>query len=190
VINLASCEKDDEKKKGTLHVKTEIPATGAQISPSASPSSGLGSLSVSYDTKGGVLNYAITWSGLSDSVIAIRICGPAPVSYSSLNTLFSGWTVQPTFKPLADTTTPYIYLQQFTAGNTTTSSGVAKGLYPSSGSFTGSLLVDGVKIKESDLLNNLFYITIHTKTILPAVPSPSNLLYRWFGEVRAQIKFQ
>ncbi len=46
-----------------------------------------------------------------------------------------------------------------------------------SGSKSGTMLVDGVVIKENDLLNGFYYINIHTA----AYPG---------GEIRGQIKFQ
>lgn len=49
--------------------------------------------------------------------------------------------------------------------------------FPASGTYSGSLLVDGVVVKEVDLLNGLYYLNIHTATY------PS-------GELRGQIKFQ
>ncbi len=49
--------------------------------------------------------------------------------------------------------------------------------FPATGSFTGSLKVDGVVVKEVDLLNGLFYVNIHTA----AFPG---------GEIRGQIRFQ
>jgi hypothetical protein len=45
------------------------------------------------------------------------------------------------------------------------------------GSYSGTLLVDGVVIKEQDLLNGLYYVLIRTAA------NPG-------GEIRAQIKFQ
>ena len=45
------------------------------------------------------------------------------------------------------------------------------------GTYSGTLLIDGVVIREEDLLNNLYYVLIRTATY-PA------------GEIRAQIKFQ
>jgi hypothetical protein len=45
-----------------------------------------------------------------------------------------------------------------------------------SGSYTGNVLIDGVKFKESDLLSGLYYINMHTDT-------------NKGGEIRGQIKF-
>lgn len=178
LAGFSSCEKESEKTKVFFYTKSDIPMTGAQVVP-ATPSSGVGSLSVSYDKRSKVLNYSMTWTGLSDSVIAIRINGPAPTGYSSLNTAFTG------ANPTSYTTTPYLVIQQFTGGT----SAPFKPMFPSAGTYSGSLTVDGNKFKEADLLNHQYYVTIHTKTILP-VASPGNLLYRWFGEIRAQIVFQ
>jgi hypothetical protein len=46
-----------------------------------------------------------------------------------------------------------------------------------SGSYSGSLLIDGVAIKEENLLNGLYYWNIHTATY-------------GGGEIRGQIRFQ
>ena len=46
-----------------------------------------------------------------------------------------------------------------------------------SGSYSGSLLIDGVAIKEENLLNGLYYWNIHTTTY-------------GGGEIRGQIRFQ
>jgi hypothetical protein len=48
--------------------------------------------------------------------------------------------------------------------------------FPASGSYTGSMTVDNITVKEQDLLNGLYYMNIHTSTY-PA------------GEIRGQIKF-
>lgn len=182
LAGLASCEKDSEKEKVNYYAKSDIPMTGAQIAPTPSPSTGTGKLSVTYDKRGKVLNYTLSWTGLSDSVIAIRLNGPAPTGYSALD---------PTFNPPTNpvpanwglyTTTPYKVIQVFTGT-------APKALYPATGSFTGSINIDDVKVRELDLLNNLYYFTIHTKTMLP-VAAPGSYLYRWFGEIRAQVVFQ
>ena len=172
----SSCEKDSEKEKVNFYTKSDIPMTGAQIAPAQSPSTGSGKLTVSYDKRGRVLNYKLSWTGLSDSVIAIRLNGPAPLGYSALDPTFTG------ANPTAFTTSPYKVIQIFTGT-------APKALYPATGSFTGSVNIDDVKVREQDLLNYLYYFTIHTKTSLP-VAAPGNFLYRWFGEIRGQVVFQ
>lgn len=177
-LGLMACEKESDKQKVNLNQKSDIPITGAQIVP-ASPSPGSGKLSVSYDRRNKLLYYSLNWTGLTDSVIAIRINGPSPVGFSALNTAFTG------ANPTSFATTPYVVIQQFTGGT----SAPFKALYPSTGSFSGTLPVDGFKVKEADLLNNMYYVTIHTKTILPG-SAPASLFFRWYGEIRAQIVFQ
>ncbi|MFN4315017.1 MAG: CHRD domain-containing protein [Chitinophagaceae bacterium] len=179
ITGFTSCEKDSEKDKVNLYQKSDIPMTGAQVAPNGTPSAGLGSLTVSYDKRQKQLNYSISWSGLSDSVVAVRVNGPAPIGFPALNPAFTG------ANPTSYATTPYVVLQQFT-GQT---SAPFRPLYPGAGTYSGTLQVDNVKVREQDLLNGLYYITIHTKTILP-VASPGNLYYRWFGEIRGQIVFQ
>jgi hypothetical protein len=49
--------------------------------------------------------------------------------------------------------------------------------FPATGTFSANLLVDGVVVKENDILNGFYYINIHTA----AFPA---------GEIRGQIKFQ
>ena len=197
---ISSCEKNAEKKKTTDYEKKGIPVTGAQVNP-ISTSAALGTLDVFYTKETRLLTYKISWSGLTDSVIAIRISAAAPSGYNALNPAFSSWTALGTFRPFADTTTPYTYIQQFTNGTYTSATlgaGTAKGLYGTTGSFSGTLLADGVKVKEQDLLNGVYYITLHTKTLTgtltPPTPTAAEVQnatrYRWYGELRAQIKFE
>lgn len=199
LFSLNSCQNDDELAKTTDFAKTSIVMSGAQVVP-ASTTNGLGSMDVTYSRTTKILTYKLNWSGLSDSVIAIRVNAPAPVSFSALNLSFPAWTATPGFRPFADTTTPYANIQQFTNGIFASPSlGVsAKGLYAASGSYSGTLLVDGVKVKEVDLLNGLYYVTVHTKTLTgiltPPIPTAAEVQnatrYRWYGEIRAQIVFQ
>jgi hypothetical protein len=49
--------------------------------------------------------------------------------------------------------------------------------FPASGSYSGTMLVDGIVVKEENLLNGMYYMNIHT----PTYPG---------GEIRGQIKFQ
>lgn len=185
-VSFVSCEKDAEKDRVNVYTKSDIPATGAQINPTPSPSSATGKLSVTYDKRVRTLNYTISWTGMSDSVMGIRISGPAPIGYSNYRSGYSPASAT------ADTTTPYNVYQQVT-GNVLVSSNAnavtsTKKLSPT-GSFSGSVQIDGVKLKEEALLSGLYYITVHPKTVLPGT-APASLFYRWYGEIRAQIKFQ
>ncbi len=185
VLFITSCEKGENHNKPFEYVKGDIPITGAQVAPTPSPSSATGKLNVSYSKKTKVLTYSLSWSGLSDSVMAIRISGPAPAGYGSFKSGYSPAAAT------ADTTTPYNVLQQvagsvLSSANSTLVTSTRK--LPATGSYNGSVLIDGVKLKEQDLLNNLYYITVHPKTVLPGT-APASLFYRWYGEIRAQIHF-
>ncbi|MCG2615609.1 CHRD domain-containing protein [Terrimonas sp. NA20] len=177
-MGLSSCEKESEKKKVNFYTKSDISGTGAQIAPNPSPSTGLAKLSVSYDKRTKVLNYTISWSGLSDSVIAVRLNGPAPIGYSALRNPFTVATGDST----SFNTTPYIVLQQTTGT-------APRALLPSTGTFTATFPIDEVTATELNLLNQYYYVTLHTKTTLP-VPGAARFFFRWFGEVRAQVVFQ
>lgn len=154
-INLVSCEPDDEIKSTIEYNKTGIAMTGAQEVP-ASTSSAIGTLDVNYNRSTKLLSYKITWQGLADSVTLIRIYGLAPTGYATANII----------QRIVDASSG-IYPQK-TSGKYT---------YNQAGSISNSLTVDGVKVKEEDLVNGQFYINIHT------VANPN-------GEIRAQIRFQ
>ncbi len=170
LLIFAGCLKNDF----TIYVKNGLPVTAAQGIPSL-PTGGSGTVDISYNPYSKILDYTLKWSNLTDSVIAVRICGPAPAGYNSPNLTFNPAPAS----LLSPSTTPHNVLQEFVGTST-------KALYAKSGSYSGSLLVDGVKIKEEELLNNSYYFTIHTKTITPGSP-PASLVYRWFGEIRGQI---
>lgn len=176
ITGLSSCEKDSEKDKVNRYEKSDIAVTGAQVAPNGTPTTGLGKLDVRYDKRNRQLHYSVNWSGLSDSVIAIRVCGPAPIGFPSLNPAFTGANAT------LPSTTPYFVIQEVVQSGT-------RALYPSAGNYSGTIIVDEIRAKEMELLNGYYYVTIHTKTILP-VAAPGNLYYRWFGEVRGQIKWQ
>ena len=173
---ISSCEKDSDNS-GFI-VKNGIPFTGAQIRPVASPSPGSGEMDVWYDKETKVLNYALRWTGLTDSVIAIRINGPAPIGFNAVNPAFS--PAPAAFTSFA--TTPYREVQTFLGS-------APRALLPPSGTFAGSMLVDGVRVTEDNLMNGQYFVTLHTKTLLP-VAIPGSFLFRWLGEVRAQITLQ
>lgn len=158
-VSFTSCEKEDEKKKdGHYYAKTDIPLTGAQSVP-ATPSGATGSMSVSYSKASKILTYTIKWTGLTDTIRAIEIYGPAPTGYASA-------TVKQT-------------LPGFSTNLKTNQSS-----YPyQAGTYTGSVFADEVVIKELDILNHLYYVSIRTKAYGFAAPGLP-------GEIRGQVRFQ
>ena len=150
----SSCEKNAEKKKTTDYEKKDIPMTGAQETP-ATPTTALGSMDVFYSKETRMLSYTVRWSGLTDSVMLMHIHGLAPSG-------FPAGVVQNIV-----TASNSIYPQK-TAGKYT---------FHKSGSLSGTLLADGVAVKEQDILNGMYYMNIHT-TVYPG------------GEIRGQIRFQ
>jgi CHRD domain len=148
-ISFTSCEKEAERNKVTEYIRTALPMTGAQENNPLNTSAALGSLDVYYSKAGKVLSYKFTWQGLTDTIIGIHIHGVAPVGFNAG------------------------ILQNILILNTKN-----EALFPyRGGSYSGTLLVDGVVIKEESLLNGFYYLNIHTKTY------PG-------GEIRGQIKFQ
>ncbi len=151
VFGMTSCEKNAEKKKTTDYEKKGILLTGAQETP-AVPSTALGTMDVFYTKETRLLTWSVTWSGLTGPVAAMHIHGLAPRG-------FAAGVVQNIITASNGIATP----------NAT--------LYPATGKFSGTTLVDGSIIKEADLLNGFYYMNIHTATY------PG-------GEIRAQIVFQ
>lgn len=147
---MASCESDAELKRTSDYSKTEIALTGAQNVP-LSASTALGTMDVSYTRSSKILTYKIQWSGLSGNVTSMGISGLAPTGYASP-------TVVQTFSTSA-------IVKCATVSNTTC------------GTFTGTLKVDDVVVKENDLINGVYYVAIRTS----AYPA---------GEIRGQITFQ
>lgn len=141
VLFLSSCEREAEDKKTFLYQKSGITMSSAQEVPAVN-SSALGTLDVSYSKKTKLLNYKVTWSGLTDSVLLMHIHGLAPVG-------FSAGVVQNIV-----TASNGIFPQK-TSGKFT---------YFKSGTLSGTLLADGNIVKEEDLLNGMYYVNIHTNT--------------------------
>lgn len=153
-IFLESCEPDAEQDRTTDFEKKGIIMSGAQENP-AVPSTALGKLDVFYTKDTRTLTYSFNWSGLTDSVTGIHIHGLAPVGYNAgivQNIVAATNTIFP-----QKTSGKYTYLR--------------------SGSLSGTLQVDGVVIKEEDLINGMYYLNIHSL----AYPG---------GEIRGQIRFQ
>lgn len=154
VSGISSCEKAAEEKKVTDYVKNGIVMNGAQETP-AVPSTALGSMDVFYSKDTRILTYKVTWSGLSDSLSLMHIHGLGPTGFAAgvvQNIVAASNSIFP----------------QRTSGKLT---------FLRSGTISGTLLVDGVAVKEQDLLNGVYYMNIHT-SVYPA------------GEIRGQINFQ
>ncbi len=143
------CMKNADKRITREFVNTGIVLSGAQETP-AVPSTALGTMNVFYSRETRTLSYTLNWSGLTGNVAAMHIHGLSPTG-------FIAGIVQ-TFSTSSIVRCP-------TINNTTC------------GSFSGTLFVDGVVVKENDLLNGFYYLNIHTA----AYPG---------GEIRGQITFQ
>jgi hypothetical protein len=151
IITLVSCEKIAEEKKTSDYEKKGIIMTGSNEVP-ASTSTALGNLDVTYSKETRTLNWSVTWSGLTGPVSLMHIHGVAPKGFTA--------------SPVQNIITPSngIFLP-----NATT--------FPATGKLSGTMQVDGVIVKEADLLNGMYYLNIHTA----AWPN---------GEIRGQIEFQ
>lgn len=158
---LTSCEKNADKKIQTDFAKSGIVLSGAQEVP-AVPSSALGSMDVFYTKETRILSYTVSWSGLSDSVLLMHIHAVAPTG-------FAAGVLQNIV-----TTSNSIFPQK-TSGKFT---------FAKSGKLSGTLFVDGVVVKEADLLNGFYYMNIHTNGVNPNGGTYSG------GEIRGQITFQ
>ncbi len=154
LLFLSSCEREAEDKKTVLYQKGGIVMSGAQEIP-ANPSAALGSMDVSYSRDTRILNYKVTWTGLADSVSLMHIHGLSPLGFNS-------GVVQNIV-----TASNGIFPQK-TSGKFT---------FAKTGTISGTLLADGVVVKEEDLLNGFYYMNIHT-SVYPG------------GEIKGQIRFQ
>ena len=181
ILAIAGCDKEPDSTQRS-YSKTGVPLTAASAIPSL-PTTGSGTLDFEYTPVNKSLNYKLTWSNLTDSVIAIRVNGPAPAGYNAVNTTFSPPATYSSSFANNPATTPHAVLQEFVGTAT-------KALHGKNGSFSGNLFVDGVKIRDDLLREGMYYFTIHTKTIVPPGTSYANYVYRWFGELRAQIVTQ
>jgi hypothetical protein len=170
-ILLISCEKPF-KRDGDIVTKSDIPMNGPQVVP-PNNSAATGTIQVTYNRGTRILDYKITWTGLSGppaggasalpvpglTFPAIGIYGPADPTYMAFP--------YPPLQPTGLSVFPNGVVQGVTSGFTAATSG----------SFTGSLFVDNAAVKESDLLNNKYYIQIRTA----AFPN---------GQIRGQIDFR
>lgn len=153
VLGISSCKRAAEEKKITDYSKNGIILSGAQETPAVA-SSALGSMDVFYSKDTRTLTYKVTWSGLSDSLSLMHIHGLAPTGFAAgvvQNIVAASNAIFP----------------QKTSGKFT---------FLRSGTISGTLLVDGVAVKEQDLLNGVYYMNLHT-SVFPG------------GEIRGQITF-
>lgn len=160
VVLAVSCRRDDVEHQNT-YSKDNIVMSGAQEVP-ANPSPAIGSMNVSYSRLSRMLTYKVTWSNLTDSLLLMHIHGLAPVGFSagvfqSIVTPSGGLFAQKTGTRLT---------------------------FTKSGTISGSLFIDGLAIKEADLLNGMYYMNIHTNGLNPNGGNYTG------GEIRGQITFQ
>ncbi len=113
----------------------------------ATPSTAFGTLDVYYARTSKVLSYKVTWQGLADTIVGMHIHGLAPTGFSTA-------IVQNILITKNEAVFPF-----------------------RGGTYSGTLNVDGVVIKEENVLNGYYYLNIHTKTY-------------GGGEIRGQIRFQ
>jgi CHRD domain len=149
LLSFSSCEPNAEQKRVTDYEKKGIVMSGAQEVP-ANASTAIGTLDVAYTRNTRTLTYTFRWSGLSGPVTVFHIHGLAPVGY----------------------TAPVV--QTFNAANIVRCNAAST---TACGSYSGSFQVDGVVVKEEDLLNGMYYVNIHSA----AFPG---------GEIKGQIRFQ
>jgi hypothetical protein len=151
IILFTSCETDAELKKTTDFSKTGIILSSAQETP-ANPSTALGTMDVFYTRETRILTYNVSWTGLTGAVTAMHIHGLGSPGYNA----------------------PILQNIIVAGGAGIFAPGAAYGV---NGKVSASLLIDGVFLKEQDLLNGNFYMNIHTAA-------------NTGGEIRGQIKFQ
>jgi len=165
-----ACRKDE----GKVYSKSGSPMNGAQVVPANSVSStttATGSIDASYDQKTKMLSYTITWTGLSTKPLATVLSSSATGSVPIQAGLYIHGPADPGFvaPPISSTANPpllYIQAPASTSAN-----------LQASGSFSGSLFIDGTKVKEEDVLNNKLYAVLRTTTTQSATS----------GEIRGQI---
>lgn len=146
-----SCEPDAEQKRVSDFQKNGIILTAAQENNPANTSTALGTMDVFYTRDTRVLTYSVSWSGLTGPVTAMHIHGLATAGFNA-----------PVFQNIITGTGGIV-----TPGPA----------YGATGKISASLFIDGVTIREQDLLNGNFYMNIHTAVY-------------GGGEIRGQIRFQ
>lgn len=137
-----------KKTDDSIIRKTSLPVSGLQEVPSKTVA-GSGTLDVEYNKGTRTLIYKVTWKDLTDTLRQFHIHGTAKKG-------FNAGIIQNI--PILSQTN-------------------ANGFLPrASGTYSGSVFIDGVVFKEPELLNGEYYINMHTSA------NPG-------GEIRGQIEF-
>jgi len=145
-IVIASCE---QELNTTILSNKDVILDGNQVVP-AKPSAANGTMDLSYNRSTRILTYTVRWNSLTGVPTAMHIHGPAGVGFAQL------------INPAAPTA-PY-WIQNFTSFASS-----------QTGTYNGTLLIDGTAVKEDELLRGGYYLDLHT-----AANSVS-------GEIRGQI---
>ena len=169
-LAITSCEKPLKIDENVFSNKG-IPMNGAQVVP-ANSSTATGTLDVLYVRGEHTLTYKITWTNLSGAPAG----GAASAQFPGVTFPAIGVYGVADFGYMA-----FPYPPQQPTGLSNFPNGVAQTISTgftnaANGSYNGALFVDGVAIKESDILNGKYYIQIRTA----AFPN---------GQIRGQIYF-
>ena len=170
-VLLIACKKDE----GKVYSKTGSPMTGAQVVPAntvSSTTTASGSVDASYDQKTRILSYTVKWTGLTAKPVATVTSSSATGSVPIQAGLYIHGPADPGFvaPPISTTTNPpLLYIQAPVSTSTN---------LQTAGSFSGTLFVDGIKVKEEDVLDNKLYVVLRTSTTTQPATS---------GEIRGQI---
>jgi CHRD domain-containing protein len=131
-----SCQKDDVVSSPVDFNSAGLPMTGTQETPAVTTTAS-GTIDIAYSRSSKILAYIITWQNLSGPVAALYIHGPSQAGYQ-------GSILQKAIASSGGVVTP----------NPTK--------YGASGSYSGFIYVDDIKIKESDVIYNKLYANIYT----------------------------
>lgn len=146
-LTFSSCEEENLDEEALYQNRT-IAMTGAQEVPAVTTTA-TGNINAEYSKLTKTLYYTVSWTGLTGPVAGMHIHGLADPGFNA-----------------------GIVQNIITASNGITTPSATR--FGTSGSFSASMYVDGVAVKEEDLLAGKFYINIHTATY------PN-------GEIRGQI---
>jgi hypothetical protein len=136
-----------KKESSTVPLTRKFaPLDGVQMVPSKS-GVGSGNMDLVYNKSTKILSYTVRWNSLTGPVVGIGIFGRAARGFVTGNAIQSFTFAPPTAAPL-----------------------------PTQGSYSNTLLVDQVTVKEAELLAGEYYMMVITAT-------------NQTGEIRGQIEF-